>query len=300
MSKAKHGIYAATITPVTPEGTPDLAKLARYSKRLIEEGLTGVAPAGTTGEGNSIPMASRLEMPSHFRELELDSDRVIFGTGACSADDAIRLTLACVDASYTNVLVLPPFYYKSAPESGLYAYYSRLIEGVGNPALRVYLYHFPQMSMTPISISLVERLKAEYGAIIAGLKDSSGDYEGSLAFARAADDFDVFPSSESFLCRALKDGCAGIISATLNACPALAARTLALRSEEDQTALAELRDLISTYPLSAALKKIEAWKSGDNEWNAVLPPLAALNETNAVELHDRLRAFSSTGCSLGI
>lgn len=293
MTKAQHGVYAAAITPMREDGTPDLDKLVQYSQRIISEGLTGVAPAGTTGEGNSLPSKSRLEMPAKFADAGIASDRVIFGTGACATDDAVALTRACVDAGYTNVLVLPPFYLKNVPEDGLFAYYARLIERVASNDLRVYLYHFPQMSMTPIPVTLIARLKEAFGPVIAGLKDSSGDYEGSLKFVQAADDFDVFPSNEGVLLQGQQDGCAGVISATVNAAPDLAGRTLTEKTADLQENLLNLRKLISAFPLSAALKQIEAWKSSDDSWLGVYPPLVELTAAQKTELRDQLAQFEN-------
>ena len=78
------------------------------------------------------------------------------------------------------------------------------------------MYHFPQMSQVPLSAALVTRLRAEFGPIIAGLKDSSGDFEQSRAIIEAtggvAEDFDVYPSSEAMLWDGLAIGSAGVIS----------------------------------------------------------------------------------------
>lgn len=294
MSKARSGVYAAAITPVANDGTPDIQKLITYCKRLIQEGLDGVAPAGTTGEGNSLPTKSRLAMPGEFAKAGLDADRVIFGTGSCAADDAVDLTRACLEAGYNSVLVLPPFYLKNVPDDGLFAYYARLIEQVGSAKLRIYLYHFPQMSMTPISIPLIQRLKTEFGPVIAGLKDSSGDYAGSLAFAEAADDFDVFPSNEGVLRDCLQKGCAGVISATTNASASLARATLEASGEHAddlQATLAAVRQTIAKFPLSAALKQIEAWKSGDESWCRTFAPLTPLNAQQKEDLYAELAAL---------
>ena len=293
-TKARHGVYAAAITPVGKDGRPDTAKLIAYCRRLIGEGLDGVAPNGTTGEGNSLPFNWRLELPGAFAEAKLPPDRVIFGTGSCAADDAVALTKAGVDAGYNNALVLPPFYLKGVSDEGLYAYYARLIEGVGSDALRVYLYHFPQMSQTPISIPLIERLKEDFGDIVAGLKDSSGNYDGTLAFADAVDDFDVFPSNEGVLVDALNHRCAGVISATTNASAALARRTLdASGSHQDdlQGLLNKVRQTIAKYPLSAAIKQVEAWKSGDDSWCDVFPPLVRLSDAQRSSLRADLQAL---------
>lgn len=291
--KARRGAYAAAITPVNAKGGADIDKLVAYCQRLIAEGLTGVAPAGTTGEGNSIPTADRLAMPARFRDAGFASDQVIFGTGACSAADAAILTRASLASGFPSVLVLPPFYMKNVPDDGLYAYYAEIIERIGDPSLRIYLYHFPQTSMVPISLPLIERLKKSFGAVIAGLKDSSGNYEGTLAFQRSAEDFDVFPSNEAVLLDGLAKGCAGVISATTNASAALCGQALAGGADaaKAQEALADIRKAIAAHPLSPAIKQIEAWKSGDDSWNRLFPPLVPLAKEPAQKLRADLQAI---------
>jgi len=54
MTKAKKGVYAASLTPVGSDGEPDAEKLVKYCRWNIDQGLDGVAPLGTTGEGNSL------------------------------------------------------------------------------------------------------------------------------------------------------------------------------------------------------------------------------------------------------
>ncbi len=302
MTKAKKGVYAASITPVGADGEPDSGKLVKYCRWIIDKGLDGVAPLGTTGEGNSLPLKFRLALPEAFAKADFASDQVIFGTGSCAAGDAIEATTAAINAGFNNVLVLPPFYFKNVSDDGIYAYYARLIEGVGNDRLRIYLYHFPLMSMTPISISLIRRLKKDFGPIIAGLKDSSGDFSGALEFVAASDDFDVFPSNEGVLLEALTKGCAGIISATTNASAALAHQTLSAPGEEAkklQEILTAVRVVISKHPLSASLKQIEAWRSGDNSWLPVFPPQVGLTKEQAEELRSDLEKLEPMSEVLG-
>ncbi|MEX3010910.1 dihydrodipicolinate synthase family protein [Hoeflea sp. TYP-13] len=294
MARAKKGVYAASLTPAGADGEPDAKKLAEFCRWNIDQGLDGVAPLGTTGEGNSLPLAFRTALPEIFAEAGFKSSEVIFGTGSCAAGDAVAATRAAVDAGFFNALVLPPFYFKNVPDEGLFAYYARLIERVGNDRLRVYLYHFPQMSMTPISVSLIKRLRQEFGPVIAGLKDSSGDFAGTLEFVAAADDFDVFPSNEGVLLEGLEKGCAGVISATTNASAALARATLSTSGGEAgelQDMLTAVRVAISKYPLSAALKQIEAWRTGDDSWLPVFPPQIQLTGEQKQQLRNDLEAL---------
>jgi len=295
MSKAENGVYAASITPIDGSGEPDGHRLIEHCQWLMQQGVTGVAPLGTTGEGNSLPFSFRLSVPAQFRDAGFSSSNVIFGTGSCSAGDAIAATRAVIDAGFTNVLVLPPFYYKNVTEDGVFNYFDRLVNGVGSDGLRIYLYHFPQLSMTPITVSLIKRLKAEFGPIIAGIKDSSGDFSGTLEFVNAAEDFDVFPGSEAVLIEGLAKGCVGSISATSNASAALTAATYAANGKESaaglQETLSTVRLAIAEFPLSAALKQVEAWRRGDESWRTVLPPNTVLSDAQAKKLRESLDAL---------
>lgn len=296
--KARRGVYAAVLTPIGEDGQPEREKFVDYSRQLLAEGLDGLAPLGTTGEANSLPFAFRLSVADAYAKAGIPSDRVIFGTGSPSLADAIELTRSVLRAGYTNVLVLPPFYFKNVAEEGLYTFYARLADGVDDPRLRVYLYHFPQMTQVPISRELIVRLKARFGSVMAGLKDSSGDFEGSKAFMETADDFDVFPSNEGVLVETLERKGGGVISATTNATGRITRRLLDAAGEERQ-ALQELahaaRQIISGYSLSAALKQIEAWRSGDDGWRRVLPPLLELDDTQAPELRRKLETLDGAG-----
>lgn len=283
--KARRGIYAAAVSPFDASGKLGVAKSVAYCQHLLSEGgCDGVAPTGTTGEGTSIAMADRVALPEAFAKAGIATDRVIFGTGASASGDSIALTKANCDAGYTNVLVLPPFYYKNPSDDGLYAYYARIIEGAGREDLRIYLYHFPQMSAVPLSVDLVLRLKKDFGAVIAGLKDSSGDFAQSAAFIEATGgvdaDFDVYPSSEAMLWDGLALGSAGTISGSTNAFGALAQAALkAPEGAARHAAMAQVkaaRAIASKYPLMAGMKQLEAWRTGDDGWTRMAPPLVPL------------------------
>src|SRR5437773_10976121 len=123
--------------------------------------------------------------------------------------------------------MLPPFYYKDISEEGLYRYFSEVVQRVGDARLRIYLYHIPPVALVGITPKLVERLLNAYPNAIAGMKDSSGDWnntETSLdAFAESArparSGFDVFVCSESFLLANIRNGGVGSTPAAPNVTP---------------------------------------------------------------------------------
>ncbi len=285
MSKARRGVYAAAVSPFNADGSLAIPKLIAYCEHLLSDGgCDGVAPTGTTGEGTSVSMQDRLALPEAFAKAGIERDRVIFGTGAPATGDCIALTKAAYDAGYINVLVLPPYYYKGVSDDGLYSYYAQLVDAIGKDDLRIYMYHFPQMSQVPLSPELVVRLRKSFGPIIAGLKDSSGDFEQSRAIVEAtggvAEDFDVYPSSEAMIWDGLSIGTAGTISGSTNIFANKVQTAIKAAEGTDRDAAMEAvknaRAVASKYPLMPAMKQAEAWRTGDDEWTRMAPPLVPL------------------------
>lgn len=303
MTKARRGIYAAAISPFDANGALDHAKLLGYCQHLLSDGgCDGVAPTGTTGEGTSVAMADRLALPEVFANAGIERDRVIFGTGAPSAGDCVALTQAAVDAGFVNVLVLPPYYYKNPSDDGLFRYYANLVEKVGSDDLRIYLYHFPQMSQVPLSTDLVLRLRDAFGPIIAGLKDSSGDFAQSRAFVEVTGgveaDFDIYPSSEAFLWDCLSIGTAGIISGSTNITANLVqtARHAPEGTERDSAmgVVCAARAMVGKYPMMAAMKTAESFRSGDDAWLNMAPPLMPLSDDQKAALKADIDALGAS------
>src|SRR5882757_506630 len=174
MSKARKGVYAAAITPIGADGEPDLKGLVGYCQNLIAAGCDGVAPLGTTGEAAALPFEFRLKVPEALAAAGLAADSVMVGAGSPSVGDAIAVGKSALAAGYPNLLVLPPYYIKAPSEDGLYDYYARLVDELGDERLRLYLYHIPQVTAVGIPITLVHRLRDRFGRLIAGIKDSSG------------------------------------------------------------------------------------------------------------------------------
>jgi 4-hydroxy-tetrahydrodipicolinate synthase len=118
-------------------------------------------------------------------------------------------------------------------DDGFFAYFCELIERVGDTRLKVYLYHFPQMSAAPISPALIARLRQRYPDTVVGLKDSSGDWAATKRLKAEFPEMAIFPSSETRLEEGLRLGMAGCISATANIQPRAIARFIDRRETPD-------------------------------------------------------------------
>ncbi|MHC4945203.1 MAG: dihydrodipicolinate synthase family protein, partial [Planctomycetota bacterium] len=141
-----NGFLAASLTPLTGDLKIDQAALVKHCRWLLDHGCDGVAPFGTTGEANSFTVAERLEAVEALAASSLPAHCLIVGTGCCAFPDTVRLTRSVVNCGMSGALLLPPFYYKKVSEQGLYEFFDRVIQEVAEPALKIYLYHFPAMT----------------------------------------------------------------------------------------------------------------------------------------------------------
>ena len=289
------GVLAPVLTPFHDTLEPDSARFITHCRWLIECGVS-LAIFGTNSEAASLGIGERLQLTDTLLDAGIPAARLMPGTGACSISDAVVLSQHAVRNGAAGVLVLPPFFYKGVSEEGLFAYYSELVERVADDRLAIYLYHIPQLTQVPITLSLIERLLRRYPRAIAGAKDSSGDWNNSLAMldAFAKDGFDVFPASEAMLSRAMPLGAAGCISATANVNPLGITKLYDMWRSPDASTLQVRVDLIRAIfqarPMIAAMKRVVAEHAGHAQWRNVRPPLTAMDEPVAGELLAELRA----------
>jgi len=287
------GILAPVITPFDDRLSPDAERLIAHCRWLLSQDA-GLAVFGTNSEGNSLSVEEKIALLDRLVDAGIDPARMMPGTGCCALADSVRLTGHAVRRGCGGVLMLPPFYYKSVSDDGLFRSYSEIIERVGSADLRIYLYHIPPVSQVGISIELAERLVRAYPEIIAGIKDSSGDWHNTRALLeRGWEDFRVFSGSETFLLRNLKAGGAGCISATANINPAAMQRTYRQwrtpGAELLQQGLDDIRSILQMPAMIAALKAVVAHFASDPQWENLRPPLMPLSRADKTALIANLR-----------
>lgn len=299
------GVFPAVLTPYGADLAPDGARMARHCLALLAEGCDGLAVLGTTGEANSLSVEERLAILDRLEAAGVPGARLLPGTGCCAIPDTVRLTRRAVKLGSAAVLMLPPFYYKTVSEDGLFAAYAEVIERVGDSRLRICLYHFPQMSAVPITPGLVERLLARFPGTIVGIKDSSGDLAGMVATTRRFPELAVFSGSDELLLPLLDAGGAGCITACCNIAAPLALAVInawrrgdRAAADSSQAKLSEVRQLVATYPMSAALKEIVAERWHDPQWRAIRPPLMPLREALARALLEGVAHLSHNSPAL--
>lgn len=287
------GVIAAACTPLDDDLNVDVDRLAEHVLRLRKDGCDAVLLFGTTGEGLSFTVDERRRaldgVLDRLEGTSFGARRLLIGTGACALPDAVALTRHAVGHGVGGVLVLPPFHFADASDDGIFLTFDTLIRRVGHEGLHLYFYHYPQLTGVSIGFPVIQRLLDVHAPAIAGIKDSSREWDHMQALQSSFPGLQVFAGTERFLSPVLNEGGAGCISATVNVSAPLAARVLdGIRDGDDvselQERLTSLRSTLTTFPLIAALKALIARRTNDDAWLRARPPVHALSAQTRAKL----------------
>ena len=289
------GVMSPVLTPFNADLTPSPTRFVKHCRWLLNQEV-GLAIFGTNSEANSLAVKEKIALLGALLEAGLPAARMMPGTGTCALPDTIELTRHAVKAGCAGVLMLPPFYYKPVSDEGLFRSFATVIDAVADERLRVYLYHIPPVSNVPITLSLIERLLKAYPGIIAGVKDSSGDWANTEAMLKQFQPhgFDVFAGTETILLKNMRGGGVGCITATGNVNPTAIMRLYktwqAADADAQQEALNKTRAIFQKVPIIPAMKAAISEKSGDKVWATVRPPLVELSAAQRAQLVSELDA----------
>tara|TARA_B100000902_G_scaffold315120_1_gene306055 strand:- start:33 stop:959 length:927 start_codon:yes stop_codon:yes gene_type:complete len=286
-----HGVLSPILTPLTSNYRVDVDLLVNHAHKVLNDGCVGIVPFGTTGEALSVGREERIASLEALVKSDIDPSKLLVGTGQTNLDDTLILTRHAVEMNSAGVLVLPPFYYKNPSEEGLYKYFASLIDRINDYRLRVFLYHIPQVAGVGFPISVVQKLFQNFPKVVAGIKDSSGNWENTKLLLEI-EGLDVYPGSERTLLDALSRNSRGCITATANvAAPMLNSMIAFYQNQQAEKAnqvhsvVMKFREVLEKYPPIAALKSIKEMQDNEKKWNTVFPPLEPLLDHESLEIN---------------
>ncbi|WGD53333.1 dihydrodipicolinate synthase family protein [Bradyrhizobium sp. CB1650] len=282
MTEAIRGFWAAAATPLTSDGGADPVRLAAHVQRLFGRGVDGVVLFGTTGEGTSFNVAERVATVEALLKAGIAAERIGIGGGFPAISDSIALTRTVLGLGLRHVLLLPPYFDRSVTPEGIEDAFAAVIDEVADDRLRATLYHIPQVSGVAIPTSVAANLRKRYGKLVAGLKDSSGDFKQFQAFRRAAPELAITVGNEADIARAIAEGGAGTICGMANIVPELV-KGMIIGADVEARMQAAIDMVVQTPSFLATLKAILATQTADAGWLRVRPPLRALSDGTALK-----------------
>lgn len=245
---AIEGVYPALITPFTKSDEVDEEGLRRLVEFMIEGGVTGIVPCGTTGE------SATLSHDEHTKVIDVVVDcstvPVIAGTGSNNTQEAIEFTKYAEDAGAAGSLLITPYYNKPNLK-GLKEHFARIGDAVDIPLI---LYNIPSRTGQNISAATQIELAAEVENL-KGVKEASGDLKqvGTIIqMAKEQDlDFTVVAGDDFLTLPIMSLGGKGVISVVANIAPKETSEMVGAMVKGDMEKAREIN--IKLYPLFEAM-----------------------------------------------
>ncbi len=252
-SQRLQGIFTPNMVPLDSRGNINEEELRRYTDWLIERGVHGLYPNGSTGE------FLRFTVEERRRTIEIMVDQtrgrvpVLAGAAEANTRETIKACEYYHELGARAVAIVSPFYYKLSPAS-VYAYFKEIAD---NTPIDVTLYNIPLFA-SPIDVPTVQRLAEECPKVVA-IKDSSGDIPHMIRMIKAVrpnrPDFSFLTGWDAALMPLLLIGCDGGTNATSGVVPEITRKlydlTVARKLDEALKVQYDLVTLFDTMIYSA-------------------------------------------------
>ena len=211
------GIFTPTLVPVDGRGDINEAELRRFLTWLIEHGVHGLYPNGSTGEFTRLTAEERRRIVKITCEEARGRVPVLAGAAEANVKETLAACEAYAEMGATAVAIVSPFYYRLSPES-LYAHFAEIGR---HSVIDVTLYNIP-MFASPIDVPTIRRLALEFPRIV-GIKDSTGDVAFMMRMIAAVrpqrPDFTFLTGWDCVLTQMILAGADGGTNATSNCLP---------------------------------------------------------------------------------
>ena len=219
MAERITGILTPNITPVDASGRIDEQRLRGYVDWLIDRGVDGIYPNGSTGEFVRFTADERRRIVEVVVEQAAGRVPILAGAAEANVKATIDACNAYGEMGVRAVAIVAPFYYRLSSE-GVYAYFREIADTV---AVDVTLYNIPLFA-SPIDVETVVRLASECPRVV-GIKDSSGDLPNMMRMMASIrpmrDDFSFLTGWDAALAPMLMAGADGGTNATSGVVPEL-------------------------------------------------------------------------------
>jgi len=213
------GVYAAAVTPILDDGSPDLEGLITLLDFLAGRGCHGALLFGTTGEGPSFSLAERIPVMQAALGIRQQHPgfKLFAGTGTPSLGETIEITRAAFTLGYDAAVILPPYYFRKVQDDGLFTWFEQIIQRAVPSDGAIIGYHIPPVTGVSLSCELLARLIDSFPNQFAGVKDSSASADHARRLGQFfGKDLAVFNGTDRFFTLALQSQASGCITALAN------------------------------------------------------------------------------------
>lgn len=209
------GIIPPILTPMNEDESINEKELRNQVNRLIGAGVHGIFALGTNGEGYILSEQEKEVVLSVVIDETKKRVPVYAGTGCVGTRDTIKMSQTAKSIGADILSIITPSFAQASQEE-LYLHYKEVASSVDMPII---LYNIPARTGNSLTPATVKRL-SDIGNI-AGVKDSSGNFDNMLQYIECTSekDFAVLSGNDSLIFWNLAAGGKGGIAGCANVYP---------------------------------------------------------------------------------
>ena len=152
-------------------GKINYGEMERYVNWLIDAGIHGLYPNGSTGEFVRLSWEERQDVVRLIAEVNNGRVPILAGASEANTRDVLKMAEFYASIDVDAISLVPPHHYKISDES-LFEHFAEIAE---QSPLDILLYNIPQFTQE-LPLELMERLLPHER--IFGTKDSAETYRG--------------------------------------------------------------------------------------------------------------------------
>ncbi len=277
MKNKLEGILAPMATALTVEGRIDERRTRALVNFLIDGGVDGLFPLGTTGEFALLSREERRAVIDTVVDQTNGRVPVLAGVSDPSLENIVAFAKDAEDIGADAIVATPPYYYSTGEEE-LYGHFEAIASKAGLPLV---VYNIPEWTHLYVPPSIIQRLAEK--RLIIGMKYTEYNLLNLLRFLKSSGDLiSIFAGSDAMTFTNLEFGGSGGIIGVANVAPKMASKVFdefkrgdLEAAKKSQSRLLPLIEAISIGKFPAGLK--EAMKMVGMPVGEVKHPLQPLS-----------------------
>jgi 4-hydroxy-tetrahydrodipicolinate synthase len=293
MEKEFHGVFPYLVSPVDPAGNVLTEVLGRLVNHLIESGVHGLTPLGSTGEFAYLNWSQRRQVVETVLKANKGRVPVVAGVASTATADAVKQARIFQEMGVDGILAIMEAYFPVSG-SGIVSYFTEIADAVSCP---VVLYTNPNFQRSDLSPGIIERLAGHDN--IRYLKDASNNTGRLLSIInRVGDRLKIFSASAHIPACVMLIGGVGWMAGPACLIPSQSVELYQLAADKKweaamalQRRLWRINQVFAKYNLAACIKgglQFQGFPVGDP-----VPPQGALSDEARDDIREALEAVGA-------
>ena len=299
------GVWVDLLMPLNEDLSINYKKLYTHVQTLAAKGARGLVLFGRCGEGAAFTPVERVELVKFLVEQGVSGQDMLLNATVANMPDTVHLIRKARSLGVQSFMLIPPYPEPDSTDQGMVAFFSYIVQHLGDLDLRLYLGSQASPSASDLNARVINELLTKHAGNFHGLIDQSPNASHTLDWIRSFSSMLAVYTTHDMNAQVVAGmGIHTGISSYVNLITKLMVRVVTASDADkkisvsgtkigdDDLRLNEFDQLLAHLPLVPALKYLLGSMYHDPDWLRVRPPLSALNADSQEKLAKAFKKFN--------